>query len=649
MNNNIPKIIHQLWLDENQNIPSFLTGLSKTWTTNHPMWKYELWNSKRVYDLMNEHFPELFDQYNAFRYDEQRYDIARYMVLSQMGGMFVEMDYESIGSIDNLLNGSDCYFSIDPNKESTVNNSAFISNALILSTKNNEFIKYLLSNIPKDQLITFDKEKYISETTGSCFLNNLYQKYTLKDNVFLFPVEQTSPCTMLEIQSYLRGSLTDDEMEEKLSDAVAVRYYLNMKTGQKVNSQKTDVLYLSGVVGDGGAPIAAYRIHSGLRELGIESKMLTLHSTFGQREDIHVAIPDKKRKCGTLYDRLALKDYPNASRMFSTATVGVNVPKYVDMFDPAIVQLHWVNGGFVTIEDLGKIKKKVVWRLPDCWAFTGGCYYFGECESYQNSCGKCPLLDSDKEKDLSHKIWKRKKRAWRKMEMTIVVPTPWMKEMAQKSSLLKGYKIEIIPNGLDIDKFSPLDKEASRKILKLPTDKKIILYGAANAINDPRKGFTYLLQALQKLSEKHRHEYHLVIFGSTQIRLDLDMPVSFLGYIKEHLILQMAYSAADVMIVPSIEETFGQTVTEAMACETPVIAFKKTGPEGIVDHLKTGYLSKFKDVKDLSRGIGWVLNSRKRIAMLSRNARLKVETTYDIRLIAKQYRELYDNILNKIE
>lgn len=416
----------------------------------------------------------------------------------------------------------------------------------------------------------------------------------------------------------------------------------------------TDVLYLNPIVEFGGAPKAAYRIHQGLCSIGVNSKMLVLESNLSPMENIENEIYIMRPVLGEIFgyhnDTKCLEEYPQRDltpHMFSPAITGVSIDRYIEAFNPKIIQLHWVNAGLVKIEDLGNIKRKIVWRLPDCWAFTGGCFYSGDCKRYITGCGKCPKLGSDNEKDLSHTTWKRKEEAWKKMDMTIVVPTSWMKKMVKSSTLLKDKDVYVIPNGLNRNRFYPIAKETARKVLKIPLNKKVILYGATNALNDPRKGFELLLQALQCLSEKYKDKYYFVIFGSDPQKIALNIPTLFLGYIHDHHTLQSAYSAADVMVVPSLEEAFGQTVTEAMACATPVVSFLETGPEDMINHKQNGYLAQYANSIDLACGIEWVLSDDQRTKTLSNNARHKVETTYDIKIIAKQYQDLYDQILNK--
>ena len=202
-----------------------------------------------------------------------------------------------------------------------------------------------------------------------------------------------------------------------------------------------------------------------------------------------MAIPSPQEKVGYHNDLEPLKQYPAynmASHTFAPAMAGTDVNRYIDIFNPKIVQIHWINAGYIKIEDLGKIKKKIVWRLADCWPLTGGCYYYGDCKRYLTGCGKCPKLGSEDMDDLSHEIWKRKEKAWKEMDMVIVVPTLWMKQCVENSTLLKGRDVFVIPNGLDLDKFYPVRKEVAREVLNIPSDKKVILYGATNAINDRR-------------------------------------------------------------------------------------------------------------------------------------------------------------------
>ena len=149
------------------------------------------------------------------------------------------------------------------------------------------------------------------------------------------------------------------------------------------------------------------------------------------------------------------------------------------------------------------------------------------------------------------------------------------------------------------------------------------------------------------LSERGNKEVELVIFGAKKPKdaPDFGFRAHYLGHLHDNISLAVAYSAADVMVVPSIQETFGQTASEAMACGTPVVAFGATGLLDIVDHQETGYLATPYESDDLANGIAWVLEDLDRLKQLSAQAREKAVNTYDNRLVAKQYLDLYHDIL----
>ena len=329
--------------------------------------------------------------------------------------------------------------------------------------------------------------------------------------------------------------------------------------------------------------------------------MLVLQSNMSPEEnrlnEIHLAVREPGVPCGHESDMQALRAYPRYhpySYVFSPDVVGVDIVKNIESFAPRLVVLHGINGGFAKVEDLARIRQKIVWRLPDCWTFTGGCFYFGNCKRYLTGCGQCPKLGSDNPDDISHERWLRKREAWSQMDMTVVVPTLWMEKLVKESPLLRDKPVYSIPNGLDLTRHYPVDKQLARKALRIPIDKKVILFGAIYAF-DARKGISCLIDALRLLEARHRDEYYFVVFGGGAADLRLGIPVRFLGYLSDPYLLQLAYSAADVMVVPSLEEAFGQTGTEAMACATPVISFLETGLASIVRHKRTGYLARFAD------------------------------------------------------
>jgi len=207
-------------------------------------------------------------------------------------------------------------------------------------------------------------------------------------------------------------------------------------------------------------------------------------------------------------------------------------------------------------------------------------------------------------------------------------------------------RIEVIPHGLDLTRFKPLGKHMARELLSLPQDKKLILSGAI--INDKNKGFQFLKPALRELAESgwvDRAE--LIVFGSSKPvnPPDFRLKTLYVGYLHDDVSLRLLYAAADVMIVPSIQEAFGQTASEAMACGTPVVAFGATGLKDIVEHQHNGYLAKPFRTDDLACGIAWVLENKDRHQVLSHHARQKAECEFNQELQARRYLALYEELL----
>jgi glycosyltransferase involved in cell wall biosynthesis len=347
-------------------------------------------------------------------------------------------------------------------------------------------------------------------------------------------------------------------------------------------------------------------------------------------------------------DSIPVRFYKKRKKViFSPAIIPDNISKKVKNINPDIVHLHWIAGGFIKIESLDKMKKPIVWTSHDMWAFSGGCHYDEECGKYISNCGRCPLLNSNKQKDLSYKIWKRKKKAWENLDFTIITPSSWLGECAKKSSLFNKTRVEVIPCGIDLNRFKPIDKNIARNILHLPKDKKLILFGALSALSDKRKGYPLLKEALKKFSSKENKDIELVIFGSSKPKDEenLGFKTHYLGRLNDEISLALVYSASDAMIVPSIQDNLPNTIMESISCGTPVVAFDVGGIHDMIDHQKNGYLVKPFDTTDLAHGIKWVLEDNIRWRKLSENARLTVINKFDIIKVAKRYENLYKDIL----
>ena len=402
---------------------------------------------------------------------------------------------------------------------------------------------------------------------------------------------------------------------------------------------------------EGGAARATYRLHQTLLNSGVDSKMLVQSKSSDDYTVLATTTKIQKaiNKLRPTFDSLPIRFYKNRTKtLFSSSFLPFsNIVDKINEINPDIVHLHWISGGMIKIEEIAHIKAHIIWSLHDMWAFTGGCHYDEECKGYEKECGNCKVLGSNKQNDLSKKIFQRKQKTFtNKKDITIVGLSKWLNECSKTSSLLKEKNHINLPNPIDTDSFKPFDKNLSKELWNLPKDKKLVLFGAMGATSDPRKGFKELSMAIQKLDKNLNIEF--VVFGSSkpQNAPDLGFKTHYLGSLHDDVSLVTLYSAVDVMIVPSLQENLSNAIMESLSCGTPVVAFDIGGNSDMCEHKVNGYLAKPFESEDLACGIEWVLTSSN-YDELCVNAREKVMREFDSKIVAKKYIELYNEVLKR--
>jgi glycosyltransferase involved in cell wall biosynthesis len=415
-----------------------------------------------------------------------------------------------------------------------------------------------------------------------------------------------------------------------------------------------NVLHLSAYDIKGGAARAAYRLHQGLKSSGVNSRMLVQEKS---THDYTVIGPKGELKQGLargqiMLDKLPLKlmyrQRPPAN-FFSLQWFPERAYRHIQTLQPDIINLHWIGSGFVQPQTIARLQQPLVWTLHDMWPFTGGCHYTGSCEGYRQSCGACPALKSHQDQDITRWQWLNKSKAWPTLNLTIVTPSEWLANCARSSSLLRHARIEVIPNGLDLQTYRPIPQLHARELMQFPTDKKLLLFSAMDATSDPRKGFKYLQLAIQALLQAGWGDrLELVVLGASSPAqpVDLGLKVHYLGNLSDDLALAAAYSAVDAMVITSLQDNLPNVVIEAMACGTPCIGFKLGGIPDMIDHGVNGYLANPLDVHDLANGISWVLTDPDRLNQLSHQARVKTEQAFSLELQAQRYQKLYQDLLS---
>ena len=408
----------------------------------------------------------------------------------------------------------------------------------------------------------------------------------------------------------------------------------------------------------GGAARAAYRIHCGVRKLGVNSCMFVKNkqlddesilslSTFVPVNVFYKLYRYVQHKIKNKIQHFRWNRYPDREDVFMSDLRSVPLHGALKKLDFDILHLHWINLRFLNLQELIKVNKPIVWTLHDSWAFTCICHYTYDCDKYTKQCGTCPFLRSTHDNDLSRQVWNVKNKLYPKLNLHIVTPSAWLASMVKQSTLLKHFPVTVIPNCLDTTIYKPIEKAEALTSLQLKADKKKILFGAVNAFRDVNKGFNLLIEAIHCIGKNMDcNRFELLVFGADKpiAEISTKMEVHYLGYVRDEAELVKIYNVADVMVVPSLSEVFGQTASEAMACGTPVVAFNCTGIKEVVEHKISGYLADPYNPEELAAGIVWCLDNNTS-GKLSRNARKKVEENYSMERVGEKYVDLYNELI----
>ncbi|OOV08976.1 hypothetical protein RF819_07760 [Rhodoferax fermentans] len=396
----------------------------------------------------------------------------------------------------------------------------------------------------------------------------------------------------------------------------------------------------------GGAARAALRLHLALDAAGFDSSMLLRQVRtkapylFGPRSPIGAALSQLRSPVGRAVMRLqgSSRRAPRSGNFLPS-----DWASRIESIAPDVVNLHWIGAETMSIEDVARIKRPIVWTLHDMWAFCGSEHVEPDETRWAQGYTRNNRRIEDMGLDLDRGVWLRKKKAWR-LPMRIIAPSKWMADCVNRSALMSESPVSVIPNVLDTECYCPLDRVKCRSELGLPQDKVLVLFGAIQGSSDPNKGYDLLKEALghcKTFAESFNVE--CVVFGQKEPTIDRSLPVRthWLGHIDHEATLARIYSAADVMVVPSRIENLPQTATEAQACGCPVVAFRVSGLKEVVDDRITGYLADPYDARDLYQGIRWVTDNSCQLSSLRRSARDRAVRLWHARVVVPEYVQQY--------
>ncbi len=410
----------------------------------------------------------------------------------------------------------------------------------------------------------------------------------------------------------------------------------------------------------GGAARATCRLHRGLRRRGVDSKMFVRKKQTDEETVVQFR-PDRsligKLRRLWRFGRIRSDFFPRyVSRPGSTGNLTDDRTRFsgevVNQIPTAdLHHLHWIAAFIDLTTFFEESNRPVVWTLHDMNPFTGGCHYSLGCRGFEKNCGCCPRLGSEKEHDPSRRSWERKRAAFRRKvqedQLTVVAPSEWLANEAKQSTLLGGASIHRIPHGLDHTLFRPREPGRARRKMDLERGEGMVVLFVADSVTNPLKGFDYMSNALEEV--EIRVPVTLVSIGRHEPTMPSNLNHVHAGYVEDDKQLSSLYSMADVFVMPSLQEAFGQTALESMSCGTPVVGFDAGGIPDMVRPDETGWLAEKGNVRSLRDAIEAALSNdgeRKRKAVRCREV---VEEEYTIDRQAGQYEALYESILEDAE
>ncbi len=417
---------------------------------------------------------------------------------------------------------------------------------------------------------------------------------------------------------------------------------------------------------DGGAAIAARRLHDSLAMHGIVSRYyhspwLSVPSDDSYRGFEHNTkltffqkVTDRfsgkyffRRDFQRNLDRF-LMNKPDGFCTFSYARLPFETSVGFDIEKPDVIHLHWISGLFDYPSFFDSIPNElpIVWTLQDMNPFTGGCHHAMDCEKYRFECGNCPQLNANRSsEDLSHQNMTIKWDAIKNKTIHVVACCNWLETCARQSKLFSRAKsFRTIPNSVDTRSFSTIDKLSCRRALSIDDNAFVLCFGAFS-IENRGKGLPELQKAMEQLRDIPTV---VVTFGSGNpkwLQNTKNLEFKLLGTVNSAELLSLCYSAADTFVIPSHYESLAHTVLEAMSCSTPVVGFRIGGIPEMIRTGITGLLADAANTDDLARQIRWMFEHPEERVQMGKNARQMVEREFFLGAQVNKYVELYKAVV----
>ncbi|NME72549.1 glycosyltransferase [Flammeovirga aprica] len=323
---------------------------------------------------------------------------------------------------------------------------------------------------------------------------------------------------------------------------------------------------------NGGAGNATIRMHKSLLENGVDSKVITRDYTLDLEGVKAFNSSVWFRRCSTLWKMI--KILPNfykedqACEGFSSPLSLYYVHKHPDVVEADVVIVQWVSNFLDYSTFFEKINKPVYLYLHDMNHFHGGFHYLEDVKRFPQY---------QKLEQLYKTI---KKEAYQKADIEVMAPSQWMIDISKKSELLGGFSHHRMFYGLDPERMKYHEQSQARQYFKLPEAGRVLLF-VSEKVSNRRKGATLLIEALKKV--KFEDNVSILVVGNYDKSIFDAENVYTTGLLKSEKEMSMAYSAADLFILPSREDNMPNVMLESLYCGTPVMSFSNGGMKEIIN------------------------------------------------------------------
>lgn len=317
-----------------------------------------------------------------------------------------------------------------------------------------------------------------------------------------------------------------------------------------------------------------------------------------------------------------------------------------------LIHLHNIHGGYFNPFSMSALSiiKPLVWTLHDMNPFTGHCVFSFDCNNWERGCKPCQHLDYPVSLscDSASRLLDDKALIYKHSILNIVTPTKWMQDRVEKS-VLKQHNIRTIYHGIDMNIFKPADKGDIRRKLGIPVD-KVVIGSVANggAFGDPRKGGYYIGKCIEAL-DCSNIDYMFVNIGSGNTEGSGNARIINTGYITDEVTLAEYYSSLDIFLFPSLAESFGLVVLEALACGVPVVAFDYGAIGEIVRDGMNGIIVDYKNEQMLVKAVLDLVGDKARCMVYSRNAADSTRMKFSFDSMQNEYDKLYSESIDGFE